>query len=92
MQYFQTSGVQTYDTGIQEWHRYTSVSHHKFSGLERTQKILSNYGENISINDKLIYKYENESEILNCFSSKAGTGTNSVYIGIWDSKTFENKS
>jgi hypothetical protein len=34
-------------------------------------------------NYNLTYQYERKSNVLNCFGSKAGLGSNSVYLGVW---------
>ena len=33
---------------------------------------------------KLIFNYEKKSKVLNGFGSKAGSGTNGLYISVWD--------
>jgi len=49
---------------------------------EGVTTILSQYfGERIRY--KNIYKYEVESDVLNGFGSKAGSGSNSLYISVW---------
>tara|TARA_B100000575_G_scaffold279920_1_gene268804 strand:+ start:3349 stop:5082 length:1734 start_codon:yes stop_codon:yes gene_type:complete len=35
-------------------------------------------------NIKLIYSYEHESNITNCYSNIVGSGYNSLYLGVWE--------
>jgi len=48
----------------------------------QTTEILSNLNGN-QLPYKLRYHYEHKSNVLNCFGSKAGEGTNSIYLGVW---------
>ena len=50
--------------------------------------ILERYSES-GAKYKLIFNYEKNSKVLNGFGSKSGSGSNGLYISVWDMNEYK---